>query len=256
MKILTSIFILCLITHSSKAQAKQTIPRHNISVGVYLPINEQKKDSTIYNTSKDTLLILAGARDTLKYTLNQLKKIMVNHSELTDSMTQNPDLTYYSRSHPKDFVSEVGQDEYYMLYAYFLQQRNGIDKYEVERKRLIEIYDNINFLFQHLQYGGTYFGNQYARILAYAEFSIYLYIGIESDFSKTYSITKQKELYIQSLRQIIQDDSKIDYDTVGKQKIKRNEELNKTVDRIGHEITGYFYLRQAQNFQYDHYEHY
>lgn len=73
---------------------------------------------------------------------------------------------------------------------------------------------------------------------------------------KTYDITKQKELYIKSLRQLIDDESKIDNETLGKEKAERNKELNKIVDDLNKLITDNFYLRRTQEFHYRHYEYY
>src|SRR5439155_10350432 len=115
--------------------------------------------------------------------------------------------------------------------------KNGIDKYAERRKKLISIYSNINSLFGYFEYGGTYFGHQYSRILGYAEYSIYLYSQSKDHFEKTYDIAKQKEFYIEFLRQLIGDESKIDNKTLGQKKIERNKELNKIVDDLDKLIT-------------------
>lgn len=73
---------------------------------------------------------------------------------------------------------------------------------------------------------------------------------------KTYDITKQKELYIKSLRQLIDDENKIDNQFSGKEKIERTSELNKLVDQLDLLITDNFYLRRAQQFHYCNYEYY
>jgi hypothetical protein len=112
----------------------------------------------------------------------------------------------------------AGQDEYYVLYAHFLKQRNGIDEFAERRKKLIAIYKNINSLFQHFEHGGTYFGHQSLRTLGYAEYSVYLYKHFEDYFSKAYGIAKQKDIYIKSLRQLIDDESSVDFEILGKEK--------------------------------------
>ena len=124
------------------------------------------------------------------------------------------------------------------------------------RRKLIDIYTDINSLFQRFQYGGTYFGHQYSRILGYAEYSVYLYSQSKDNIEKTYDISKQKELYIKSLRQLIDDESKIDNETLGNDKIARIKELNKIVDDLNKLITDNFYLRRTQEFHYGHYEYY
>lgn len=142
------------------------------------------------------------------------------------------------------------------MYAYFLKQRNGVTEFAQQRQKLIDIYSNINSLFGHFEYGGTYFGHQSSRILGYAEYSIYLLPKTKDDISKTYNITTQKELYVKSLRQLIEDESKIDFNTLGQEKIERTKKLNKIVDELDKLITDNFYLRRAQEFHYGYYEYY
>jgi hypothetical protein len=209
-----------------------------------------------YYTAKDSLLIITETRDTLKYNREEFNAIVDNHPELYSDNTQDPDPTYHCKADKKGFGSEVGQDEYYILYAYFLKQKNGVEKYQERRKKLIDIYSNINSLFGQLQYGGTYFGHQTSRILGYAEYSVYLYKYYENNLSKTYDITKQKGLYIKSLRQLIDDETKIDNETLGQGKTRRNKELNTIVDNIAKTITDRFYLGRSQEFQYGHYQYY
>lgn len=213
------------------------------------------KDNSKYYTTKDTLLIATETDDTLKYGKDEFNHIVDNHPELFSEYSQDPDQSYYCNAYKIDFESEVGQDTYYVLYAYLLKHKNGVDN-SVMRKKLIEIYTNINSLFQRFQYGGTYFGHQYSRILAYAEYSVYLYSQNKDNIEKNYDITKQKGLYIQSLRQLIEDESKIDNESLGQEKIERTKELNKIVDDLNKLITDIFYLRRTQEFHYRHYEYY
>lgn len=202
------------------------------------------------------MLITAGTGDTLKYSKKKFSAIVDTYPELYSDNTQDPDPTYYCNADKKGFGSEVGQDEYYVLYAYFLKQKNGVDKYAERRKKLIDIYSNINSLFGQLQYGGTYFGHQASRILGYAEYSIYLYKYYENNLSKTYDISKQKALYIQSFRQLVNDEIQIDNETLAQEKTMRKKELNDIVGNIDKAITDNFYLRRAQEFQYEHYQYY
>lgn len=213
-------------------------------------------DNSKYYTSKDSLVIPFENGDTLKYSKDGFNQIVDNHPELFNDIVKDPAPTYYSKPNQQDFGSEVDQDEYYMLYAYFLKQKNGNIKYKERRVKLISIYSNINSLFQHFQHGGTYFGHQASRIPGYAEYSIYLYKYFENKLSKTYDIGKQKDLYIKSLRQLIEDEIKIDAETIGQEKVERRKELNKIVDGIERAITDIFYLRRAQEFQYGYYQYY
>ncbi len=201
-------------------------------------------------------MITTETGDTLKYSKDGFNQIVDNHPELTNEYAQDPDQTYYCNRDKEQFGSEAGQDTYYILYAYFLKQKNGIDKYAERRKRLIDICSNINSLSRYFEYGGTYFEHQQSRILGYAAYSIYLYSQGEKYFAKIYDIAKRKELYIKSLRQLIEDESKVDFYTLAQEKLTRNRELNKIVNNIDKAITENYYLRRAQEFHYRHYEYY
>ena len=215
-------------------------------------------DNSKYYTTEDTIIITTETQDTLEYSKAEFNKIIDTHPELwNNKYVENPDLLYYCKGDRDDFRSEVGQDNYYILYAYFLRKKNGADKYAQQREKLINIYSNINSLFGYFQYGGTYFGHQDSRICGYAEYAIDLYPKNKYEIEKTYDITKQKNIYINSLRQIIEDESSIDYMTLGKkEKEERKKVLNKIVDNIEKLITENFYLKRAQAFQYEYYQSY
>lgn len=213
-----------------------------------------KVDNSKYFTQKDTILITTEIGYSLKYTKANFNKIVDKHPEFFEEYPDNPDQAYFNDN--EEFRSEVGQDDYYALYAYFLKQRNGIKEFAQQRKKLIDIYSNINSLFGHFEYGGTYFGHQSRRILGYAEYSIYLLPKTKDDISKTYDITTQKQLYIKSLRQLIDDESKIDFNTLKQEKSERTKNLNKIVNELDILIVDNFYLRRAQEFHYGHYEYY
>ncbi|MCA6065726.1 hypothetical protein JI747_000965 [Chryseobacterium sp. RG1] len=218
-------------------------------------INKENNIPKLY-TKQDSIIIPTELGDTLKYSRKEFKNITDQHPEFSEQYPRNPDQTYFDGNDKEQFGSEAGQDTYYILYAYFLKQKNGIQKFSKERQKLINIYSNINSLFGKFENGGTYFGHQYSRILGYAEYSIYLLPKNKNDFYKTYDITKQKELYITSLRQLIEDESKIDFESTEEQKKIKKKELNKIVDKLDILITNNFYLRRAQEFQYSHYEYY
>lgn len=213
-------------------------------------------DYSKYYTQQDTIFIKTEIRDALKYSKADFNDIINKHPEFFKEYPDNPDQTYFNDNDKEEFGSEVGQDAYYILYAHFLKQKNGDREFATQRQKLIEIYSNINSLFGYVEYGGTYFGHQSSRILGYAEYSIYLLPKTKDDISKTYDITKQKELYIKSLRQLVEDESTIDFNTLGQEKVIRNQKINKIVDELNKLISDIFYLRRAQEFQYGHYECY
>jgi hypothetical protein len=254
MKTLLLILIFGFLSCTNQThQADETNPIDNSAIHK----SSSKTDNSKYYTTKDTLIITNEIGDTSKYGKQEFNQLIDNHPEFVSDNIRDPDLTYYNHGEREEFNSEAGQDDYYMLYAYFLKNKNGDLKYSERRNKLIDIYSNINSLFGHFQYGGTYFGHQQARILGYAEFSIYLFkISENNGFSKTYDITNQKNIYIKSLRQLIIDENSIDFNTLGQDKVKRTKILNSIVDEIEKAITDNFYLRRTQEFHYGHYEYY
>ena len=169
----------------------------------------KKTDNTKYYITKDTLIITPEFNDTLKYEKEEFNLMVDNHPELFSEYTQDPYQCYNCKADITDFASECGKDNYFILYAHLLKQKNGLDNNKVMRKKMIAIYKNINSLFAQFQNGGSYFGHQNTRIIGYAEYSIYLYLNIKDDIQKNYDISKQKGLYIKSLRQLIEDENKI-----------------------------------------------
>jgi len=209
-----------------------------------------------YYTTLNTIVIATEIGDTLQFKGKDFNTIIDNHSEFLFEIPENPDYLYREFGNSLNFGSEKGKDEYYILYAYFVKQKNGIEKYSEQRKKLIDIYSNINTLFSDIQYGGTYFGHQQSRILGYAEYSIYLYSKKNDENQKTYDISKQKALYIKSLRQIIDDEIKIDHQATDQQKADRSKKMNTLIDKLNEQITNSFYLQRAQTFHYGNYEYY
>lgn len=215
------------------------------------PENGNKK----LNMAKDTILIILP-EDTIKYPKDEYDKIVDNNPEFFNEYPQDPDLLYAHKKNKGEFQSEVGQDSFFILYQHFLKPKNGINEYEQERENLIEIYSIINSIFQKLENGGTYFGHQYWRIFGYAEYSVYLYKTYEPDIDKSYSIKGQKDLYIKSLYQLVDDKIKNDSDITDEHKALKTKDIYKLINTLGAKITNIFYLRRAQEFQYKHYEYY
>lgn len=199
------------------------------------------------------IVITVGKQDTLKFGREEFDSITDSHPELYDGLTGNPDDTWLLREYrDARFGGEAGRDTYYILYAYFLGQRNGMEQYAGHRQKLIDIFTGINEIYGQLRGGGSYFGHQSRRIVAYAEYAIYEYVSREP---RRYGINKQKDLYIRSLRQLIRDETDFHADVTitGEEKVRLAGDLNKTVDEIEENITDVFYLRKAQEFQYGYY---
>ena len=259
-------FIGCKDSHKSNNanEGNHNIPSENKGLVIRLPV--AKKDRLQYHTTSDTISISFQTKDSLKFSGKEFNDIVDNFPELYDDCVYHPDTIYkrnricvdlkdsLGNNNHLSFDSEVGQDEYYILYAFFLKHKNGINKYAVRRKNLLLIYNTLNSLFGTLYYGGTYYGHQYSRIEGYAEFSVYWFSHYEDYFDRPYNISKQKQFYIGGLKQLIRDEETIDYNTINrKDKLAREAELFQKVEQLDHLITDNFYLRMAQSFQSDHY---
>jgi hypothetical protein len=168
----------------------------------------------------------------------------------------HPDIAYYACEKYDGcdaiFGSEAGQDQFYIVYSYFLKQKNGANKYAEKRNNLVAIFELINEINRNLNYGGTYFSHQMDRIQGYAEYAVYSASGDYYE-DKKYDVTKQKQIFSQSLKQKILDEEKVDFNTLGAQKLARRKVLMQMVNKLENLITNYFFLKKAQEFQYGYY---
>ena len=225
-----------------------------------------KIDKSKYYTNKPIIKITTLNHDTLTFTKSEFNQIIDSLPCLYQDYILDPDINYYNRTNSKTFLnkegdpymsftSEAGQDDYYILYAYFLKQKTGEQKYVSRRAKLTNIYNTINSIFFRLNDGGTYYGHQYRRISGYVEYSIYWYSKREDFFTKSYNIKAQKQLYLNSIRQLIKDELPINggYEWGHTYRIQKEKELNELVDTLDKLIDDLFYLKRAQAFQYSNY---
>lgn len=204
----------------------------------------------------DSLIVLHfQTNDSLVYSREDFDTILNNHPEFLLEETFDPTLSYHLQR-DMEFSSEAGQDNYCMLYSYFLMLVNGEQKYAAQRKTLFQLFSKINELFALIEQGGTYFGHQHKRLLAEVEYAIYLMPKDKSELRKTYAIDKQKQLYIQGLRQLVADETANNNGIEPHWKLSQIKRLNKVIDDINQLITDNFSLRRAQYFQSNYYEYY
>jgi len=268
MKILLYITAL-FIGGCNKPYPKEVIELKKDSIVVDTAM-ELKPLSTLnhykYYTKEDSVIISTNYGDTLSYSKKEYNDIVEYFPSLHKEYPDPPDIAYNSGRNFVDvfdsagnknhisFGSECGQDNYYLFYAFFLKKKNGETKYAERRKNLILIYNEINSIYDALQYGGTYFVHQQRRIIGYAEYAIYWYSERKEFFDKSCDISNQKKLFINSLKQKISDEEDIDNNFLKQSdKEKRKQELYKLANHIGELITDNFYLKMAQEFQYKHY---
>jgi hypothetical protein len=251
------VFILAVFSctnHPAKAPEETPIDTTN------LPAYERyKEDSVIADDEEKVTFVIAGEDDTIEYTRSEyaaLKKaILVDSDGLIvspdDSFLQNEFFVYKDstgRQLTRPFGSEVGQDFYFETYAWFLMERNGIEKYKVRRKKAVETFRTVNEIFDILRLGGTYYGHQYRRILGYAEYSIYKYKSNPKDYSKKEGFAYAKKAFIDSLRQVIAREINSETSVPKDELVKRYHYLLKKVNELDKQISDYFYLREAGEF--------
>ncbi len=206
----------------------------------------------------DTICMKIAPYDLVSvYTKDELEKIAERNPELLRSWPMDPYVIADSKERGWEYDCEACEDEFFLIYAYFLRRQNGDEKYAEVRGKLTDIYSAINDLYGQMRMGGTYFGHQMPRIIGYAEYSVWVYMFYEGQVADwPYDITDQKKLYIASLRQLVKDESMRDPATPAEKRSGNIKELNRTVDRLDELITDIFYLRRAQEFQHRHYEYY
>ena len=252
--IILSILVLLQISCSDKKEQKNAVEPEII---VEISTNSSERDLSEYHSEFDTIFFKTERGDIYKYERTIYNQIIDNHPEFFSDNPEEPEVSYQISADFENFGSETGEDNYFVLFAHFLKKKNGTENLKKERNKLIEIYTRINSIFQRLQYGGTYFGHQYYRILGLAEYSLYQMPKNNIKFEKTYNISKQKELYIESIRQLATDENSIDSETIGEEnKRQRLHELNQEIDELDNLLSDIFYLRKAQEFQYRYYNYY
>lgn len=218
-------------------------------------------NSLVGNKETAILYIDLENNDTVSFPKEIIRQTMMDYPELYLAIPQHPDLAYaisrYKENYDKDircnWTSEVGQDNYYILYAYLLKHRNGLEKYKKMRDTLIQIYREINGINADLAEGGTYYAHQYRRIQGFAEYSIYRYKSNIDWFTKKYPISSQKSIFIKALKKYIEEEETNLYNTDKSSRIERKAESDAHVTKIDSLITNYFYLKMAQEFQYSNY---
>lgn len=217
---------------------------------------------------KEKIVIYAEeGTDSLIFTKNELNKIEKLFPLFKSEFISNPNEAYSGSGVWKDcinqdgkkehfsFGSETGHDNFCLVYAYYLKQKNGEKKYRTERKNLIELYRAINGLYEGLEYGSTFYGHQHKRLNASVEYSIYILAYDKEYFEKKYDFRKQKELYIKSLVQYVADEEsqnvyyQMDLVENKPKAIERAKKLKEKIDIIQKLITNYFYLNQVQDFE-------
>jgi hypothetical protein len=269
MKVLRFAFVLILFGCSptekpEKSLEKNTVKTSMIDSGVVKPDTIAKKKPAHL---KDLIIEVYPGNDTVKYSRERLNMAYKLIPEFRNGkMPQSPDISYEARPHTAEFKTEeerefmsfgceVCEDDYLLMYAYFLKQHHPGKQAEKHRRKLIAIYRIINSIHGWLAQGGTYFGHQHSRIYAYAEYSVFLRKAYDEYDARDYNypVTMQKSFFIGFLKQLVMDDEKYDLEVTLSDKRERKLMLIKKINELNALITDHFYLREAQGFNFSQY---
>lgn len=238
--------LLIILTLGCQRQSKLELPETSKVAEVKVNPNHIKEDSIEIDIGYEKRI----------YPKDSINKIIDEHPEFFKEYIKDPEFEYWNNI--GDFGSESGQDQYYVLYYYFLKQRNPSKLDDVKRKRLIELFHTYNSLYRGISYSCTGFGHQYERIYGIAEYIVYWSKDYDNSDEK-YSFTKQKKLYIKLLKQMVAEEVEVDENLFGPEEISKIQKAEKRkylysiVDRIDSLSTDWFYLRRGQEFNYNSY---
>ena len=225
---------------------------YSISFGQNVSFNPEK-----YYTTKDSVLLASFQEDIVYVSKEDFNDVVRKHPEFFAEYPTDPYVTYSSIPSSVEFGSEVGQDMYYLYYAYFLRNTNEMykidDDFDHQRNKVMIIYTRLNRIFGLLDGGGPGYMHSYRRTIGEAEYAVYLYALTRKDFTVKYDITKQKELFKQTLQQIVSDRLGSTFDIHETEKPELKKELFALINEIDTQITDSFYLTQAQQFYYSNY---
>lgn len=269
MKHIAYLLLMAIVAckNNTSTPVQQPVPKdtttttNSASTSTETPVEEEKEeprpDHSKYHIKQDSIVVYQDSDRTITYYKEEINEIIDYFPALYNMPTYGPDEAFGSKSFcpVRSFNYEQGQDQYYILYAYFLKSKLGIEQHAERRQKLISIYGAINEIHGQINQWGTHFGHQYSRIHGYAEFSIYWYTLYAKFFDRPYDITKQKEHYIAELKQIILDEDTHYQSTSGPDEYnaRRIRESYQAADLLDSLITDNFYLRMAKSFEYDHY---
>jgi hypothetical protein len=248
-------YLLIIIVLSGCNTDTDTKPEGNESNIVITKLSKRSKSSLYANA--DSVIISSKHFDTIRYSKEEFNLIIDNFPSLYSFIPVHPDIAYAQSGYFKDiaktngdsihltFGSEQGQDRFYILYAYFLKNKNSEKELDSIREKLISIYQNLNNIFSILNYGGTYFGHQNNRLIGCAEYDVYQYKQLIEYTTPSNDIHKLKLLYFSTLRELIFQQSKNDREF----EASRRKQVALSLDQLEVLITNDFYLKKAQQFQ-------
>lgn len=261
--------------HQQKNEKKQlTTVNDNLSIQLKknLEGNNCKSETVIDTNSTEEIPFVLEEGDTShieKKRYNELKRLFDNY-KLDDYPVPPAEaynlLKYLGLCNDKgvnfkdEFHSECEKDYFFICYAWFLKQYNGSTRFEKERKPLYSIFQLLNNFTSRLVNGGTHFGHQADRIHAYVEYAISQIRNGDYDFTQgycsniNYNIKNQKKHFLNYLRQLAVDVTKVDNECWGqKHKKSKLKTIYSILERLDKEINNRFLFYKATEFYFTNY---
>jgi hypothetical protein len=198
----------------------------------------------------DTFLSLSGA---------QARTILACYPELIAPKVLHPDSAYLQNvptSRPegrepicKGFVSEVGQDAYFVLYAHYLKQHHTKHpSLEGYRQKVDSIYNHLNQYFGILAEGGTFYGHQARRILGYTEYAVYCLEHHRLKDWRDPPFAEKRQSYLDTLTQRMERQMESE-----PWRVEAHQKLRRLIADLKKVLTDAVYLKLAIEFQEAHY---
>ena len=242
-------------------------PKHGSGPGD--PTLIEADSATIkYNQSlhiaDDSITIIGNTYDTLRYDRKTFNEIIDHFPTLPRNPPLRPDIAWSlsgtfktftdvnGESKTISFSDEVEQDEFYMLYAYFVSKQYPCANSGKLKTTLEKAYRVLRNVYLSIEGFGTYFTHQYRRIAGYAAFDAY-WAKCPPEPGEEPGFQKQKELFLRTLRAELVDLIRYGQYFGTEIPVKTKEVLD-DLQELDLLITDYFILRRVQAYRYSYYK--
>lgn len=215
------------------------------------PVNlvSTKIDNSVHYTQKDSVTIETGYGD-MVFSREEFNEIVDKHPEFFLDEVVDPKTSLYKLN--KQVYGELGGNQYFSFYAYFLRKRYDFELYKEEKDKLRGIYYNLLNFGSFISGGGSYYTHEKGRLAGYVEYDAYL-LDKKGRPSTKPNFEDDKKAHMDYLRDAVKIGRKNGF---GRGDLFANEaeidefegRLHKILDTIESEITDRFYLDKAKEF--------
>ena len=277
MKNIVLLVLLIFLTCCNKSKDKEQKLKDRDSAKSQSLIDNKVKEPVLMDDSlkgRNDRILIYGEKDNgfyVDYSRNDLDRFETLFPFFKAEHPLKPSIAY-KRTTPKSYInkdgkeeiigfeSELGKDEFCLLYAYYLKQKNGEANFKEERVKLIQLYNLINDIYVNWAVSLLYHDHQGLRLESCVEYSIYR-LRVDKKAPENYSFEKEKETYISSLcdymnkeeKRYTKEASLKGVKMTKEEMLKREKEQKEQIITLQKLITNHFYLEQVQNFETEYY---